>query len=99
MIFSMFDARAAKEFGVSMAKLFMQRMPLSAGLNDKQFGVKSLQVFAKMGQEMAAFKQHNPLNTYKIAQMGNAFKWELKDAGYDGEYVDKLTQLLVSAVK
>jgi hypothetical protein len=98
-MFSMFNARAAKEFGVTMAKLFMQRMPLGTGLNDKQFGVKSLQVFEKMGQQMAAFKKNNPLNTYKIAQMGNAFKWELKDAGYDEEYVDKLTQLLVSAVK
>ena len=98
-MFSFFDARVAKEFGVSMAKLFMQRMPLSAGLNDKQFGIKSLQAFDKMGQQMAAFKKSNALNTYKIAQMGNAFKWELKDAGYDSEYVDKLTQLLVSAVK
>ncbi len=98
-MFSMFDARIAKEFGISMAKLFMQRMPLDAGLSEKQFGVKSLLVFNKMGQQMAAFKQNHPLNTYKIAQMGNAFKWELKDAGYDGEYVDTLTQLLVSAVK
>jgi hypothetical protein len=98
-MFSMFDARAAKDFGVTMAKLIMQRLPLSAGLNDKQFGIKSLQVFEKMAQQIATFKKNNPLNTYKTAQMGNAFKWELKDAGYDGEYVDKLTQLFVSSVK
>jgi hypothetical protein len=36
---------------------------------------------------------------YKTAQMGNAFKWALKDAGYDDAYVDRLTEWLVINIK
>ena len=45
-----------------------------------------------MYQQMARFKLEHKLNIYKKAQLGNAFKWALKDAGYDPEFVDQLTK-------
>jgi hypothetical protein len=35
------------------------------------------------------------MNMFKKAKLGNAFKWFLRDAGYDTEYVDGLTEWLM----
>ncbi len=96
MLFSWFDAKAAKEFGAAMAQFFIERMPLSAGLTDKQFASKAKFVLTKMDTQVLNFKQQNKLNTYKTAQMGNTFKWALKDAGYDEAYVDQLTTWFIA---
>ena len=94
-----FDAKAATDFGVSMARMYIDRIPLSEKLSEKKLVALSRQVLSKMGRELANFKQGNKLNTYKTAQMGNAFKWELKDAGYDDNQIDKLTEWLVAAAR
>ena len=96
MLFSWFDAKASKEFGAAMAQFFIERMPLSASMTEKQFASKAKFVLEKMNTQVANFKQQNTLNTYKIAQMGNTFKWVLKDAGYDDVYVDQLTTWFVA---
>lgn len=98
-MFSFLDAKAAKAFGVDIARFYIERMPLNAALKDKQFATKSKHVMDKMGIQIDAFKIQNSLNTYKIAQMGNAFKWTLLDAGYTQEYVDKLTQWVIVSAK
>jgi len=98
-MFSFFDASSAKELGAGLARFYMERMPLNLALKDKQFAVKSLKVIEQMDAQVKAYRQTHKLNFYKTAQMGNAFKWALKDAGYDDAYVDKLTQWLVVAVK
>ena len=98
-MFSWFDAHAAKEFGSEMARSYIQRVPLSSELTERKFAVKSKQVFEQMHKRATSFKQQHRLNTYKIAQMGNTFKWELKDAGYEPQYVDELTQWLVAQVR
>jgi hypothetical protein len=96
MLFSWFDAKAAKEFGAAMAQFFIERMPLSAGMTEKQFASKAKFVLEKMNTQVLNFKQQNKLNTYKTAQMGNTFKWALKDAGYDEAYVDQLTTWFIA---
>jgi hypothetical protein len=96
---SFFDASSAKEFGAGLARFYMERMPLNLALKEKQFAVKSLKVIDQMDLQVKTYRQKNKLNFYKMAQIGNAFKWALKDAGYDDGYVDKLTQWLVVALK
>ena len=98
-LFSWFDARAAKDFGAEIARFYIERMPLNAGLSEKMFTARSRQVLEKMERQVASFRQRNQLNTYKVAQMGNTFKWALKDAGYDPAYIDKLTQWLVARLQ
>lgn len=98
-MFTFLDATAAKLFGVEMAHFYMERMPVGIVLKEKQFASKSQQIIEKMVEQINAHKERNKLNTYKIAQMGNAFKWELKDAGYNDDYVNKLTQWFVVRVK
>ena len=98
-LFSWFDAGVAKEFGSEMARLYIKHMPLNSGLSEKKFAIKSKQMLEKMDRQVASFKHQNKLNTYKIAQLGNTFKWALKDAGYEEAYVDELTQWLVARVR
>lgn len=98
-MFSFLDASSAKEFGGGLARFYMDRMPLNVAMKDKQFAAKSVKLLEQMELQVKAYRQKNKLNFYKVAQMGNAFKWALKDAGYDDAYIDKLTQWLVVAVK
>ena len=96
---SWFESKSAKEFGDSMARIYIDCIPLSEKLTQKKAVALSRQALKKMGSEVDIFKKTNKLNTYKIAKMGNAFKWTLKDAGYDDNQVDKLTEWLVAAIR
>jgi len=98
-VFSWFDAKAAKDFGTTMAQFFTAQMPLTAGLTEKQFASKAKFVLKKMDAQVLDFKQQNKLNTYKTAQMGNTFKWTLKDAGYNEAYIDQLTTWFIAKLQ
>jgi hypothetical protein len=98
-VFSFFDANSAKSFGAEMARFYIQRMPLNTALKDKQFAARSSKILEQMEVQVRSYKRENKLNFYKVAQMGNAFKWSLKDAGYVDDYINKLTQWFVVAVK
>ncbi|WP_198420383.1 hypothetical protein [Sulfurimicrobium lacus] len=96
MVLSWFNASGAKEFGASLARFYIERIPPGdAGGKNKPTAKKQQEVVNKMFQQMARFKLEHKLNIYKKAQMGNAFKWALKDAGYADEFVDHFTKELM----
>ena len=96
MIFSWFDAREAKQFGASLAAFYVAQVPLDRKLSDKKFSAKTQAALRNMAGKLGAFTAAHRLNGYKKAQLGNAFKWQLRDAGYDAVYVDELTDWLVT---
>ena len=96
---SWFDAKAAKDFGILIASIYIDCIPPSEKLSEKKLVALSRQALSKMGREVNSFKQTNRLNTYKTAQMGNTFKWKLKDAGYDDNQIDKLTEWLMAIAR
>jgi hypothetical protein len=96
MAFDWFDAREAKQFGASLAAFYIAQMPVELKLSEKKFAARMDSVMRRMTSQVEAFKGANGLNGYKKAQLGNTFKWALKDAGYDGAYTDKLTDWLVT---
>jgi hypothetical protein len=95
-MFDWLNAGAAKEFGAGLARFYVERIPVALAVTEKKFAAKSKEVLDKMALQVARFKETNSLNTYKKAQLGNAFKWELREAGYDKAYVDRLTEWLVA---
>ena len=95
MILSWFDAAEAKKFGESLARFFIASMPAGAHVGEKAFEQKAVKVLGQMAGQVAQFKQAHKLNTYKKAQLGNAFTWTLKDANISPEYSDKLTEWLM----
>lgn len=94
-IFDWFKAGPAKEFGSSLAQTLMQAVPMDAKMSDKKFAQKAEAALIRLDRRVAEFKSKHPLNAYKKAQLGNAFMWELKDAGYQNAYVDRLTEWLL----
>lgn len=99
MMLSWFDASEAKKFGQELARFFLERIPVAAQLGDKAFTLKADKVLFKINGQITRFKQSNKLNTYKKAQLGNAFKWALRDAGVSIDYADKLTNWLMMQLK
>lgn len=95
MRLSWFDASEAKEFGSSLAQFYMNRIPPSGSGKNMLTAKKQQEILDKMFQQVVRFKLNHKLNIYKKAQLGNALKWTLKDAGYDPAFVDQLTKILM----
>lgn len=93
MALNWFDAENAKAFGTSLAVLFIEKIPVnSQQVDEKQFARSSKKVLATITTKITEFKNNNKrLNIYKRAQLGNAFKWKLKEAGYASDYINELT--------
>jgi hypothetical protein len=96
MVFGWLDASAAKQFGKTLGTFYIAQMPVELKLSEKKFAERTQTVMRKMAGQVEAFKAEHKLNGYKKAQLGNSFKWALKDAGYDAAYTDKLTDWLVT---
>ena len=90
-----FDAREAKAFGATLANDFIRQVAPAADLKQKKFAQKADAALAKISRDAAEFRKSHRLNVYKRAQLTNQFKWVMKDAGYDAEYIDKLTDFLI----
>lgn len=91
-----FNAKPAENFGTSLAKFFMEKMPKGQPLSEHKVASKTEFVLSKMEFQILEFKRNEKLNFYKRAKLANAFKWTLKDADYDAVFAEKLLEWLVS---
>lgn len=89
------DAKEEQAFGTELAKFYIERVPFESPFSTKQFAAKTQEVLKKVDLKVHNFKTGRSMNVYKKAKLGNAFKWALRDAGYDTEYVDGLTEWLM----
>jgi hypothetical protein len=95
MMLHWFDATLAKDFGAALARSFAQGIPVTQNFGDKAFEMKATKLLKLMAGQVSKFKAENKLNPYKKAQLGNAFRWGLVDAGIPQDYADKLTKWLM----
>jgi hypothetical protein len=95
MVLSWFNADEEKKFGESLARFFMERTSVDSHRPGKVVAKKQDELLNKMTQQVVQFRQQRKLNIYKKAQLGNAFKWTLRDAGVDPAYADELTTWLM----
>lgn len=89
------DAKEEQAFAREIAQFYVQRVPFESPFSSKQFAAKTQEVLKKVDLQVQKFKTGRSLNIYKKAKLGNAFKWVLRDAGYDTEYVNGLTEWLM----
>jgi len=94
-MFKWLDASAAQAFGTELATFYMQRVPFEPPFSQKKFAAKVQDVLGKMQRQIQQFRATNDLNFYQKAKLGNAFKWALRDGGYDTKYVDEITEWLI----
>ena len=95
MLLSWFDAREASKFGTSLAEMLIERTPADAKVGKRMLTKKHEAMLHQLEHHVVRFKAEHRMNAYKKAQLGNRFKWTLRDKGYDAEYVDQLTHWLM----
>lgn len=96
MILGWFDARAAKAFGAELAVFYAEKIPLEAQVNEKKFAARTDAALKGLSSRVQDFRARRKLGLYQKAQLGNAFRWALRDAGYDEQYVERLTVWLMT---
>jgi hypothetical protein len=95
-MFDWFNAKPAEDYGTSLAKFFMEKMPKWQAISESKVASKTEFILSKLEAQILAFKKEEKLNFYKKAKLANAFKWALKDADYDAVFSEKLLEWLVS---
>lgn len=94
-MFKWLSAKNAEAFGSEMAKLVTEFVPNDPTLNESKRQSKANYAKERMLKRIRQFKQEEILNFYKTAKLLNAFKWDLKDAGYDPKLTDSLASWIL----
>ena len=92
---SWFDATEAKTFGETLAQMLIERTPEDGKVGKGRLTKKHEAMLHQLERHVSKFRDEHKLNIYKKAQLGNRFKWTLKDKGYDDEYIDLVTSWLM----
>jgi hypothetical protein len=99
MLFGIFDAREAEEFGLMLADTLASRFPASRQKNDRKLQTKRAELFQTLFVQARQFSQAHRLNLYKKAKLGNAFRWKLLELGYAPEFADQMTKEIMVEMK
>jgi hypothetical protein len=97
MILRFFSVRKLNEFARSLAQDIAKRYPPAIANNPAQVvSQKRLnRILEEAFTHAAEFRRENRLGWFKKAKLGNEFRWELKELGYDGKFVDEATKDLM----
>jgi hypothetical protein len=91
------DASEHQRFGESLAAFVAEKVPREAAKSSRKGSRKNSphEVMRKLVQQVDEFRAKHPSNVYKKAKFGNAFKWKLREAGFDPVFADELTKELL----
>lgn len=97
MILKFFSTRKVTEFAKGLAQDVAKRYPPAIANNPAQMvSQKRLSgILEDAFTRAAEFNQENRLGWYKKAKLGNEFRWELKEMGYDEKFIDVATEGLI----
>ena len=97
MTLKFFSMRKVNEFARSLAQDIARRYPPAIANNPAQ--VVSQQRLNGILEEVfiraAEFQRENRLGWFRKAKLGNEFRWELKEMGYDEQFIDVATKGLI----
>lgn len=89
-MFSWFSTKKAVAMGKELAAIVQEVVPNDPALVESKRTSKANYAKEKMQKRIRQFKEEEVLNFLKTAKLLNAFKWALKDAGYDKAFIDGL---------
>ncbi len=97
MILKFFSTRKVTEFATNLAQDVAKRYPPAIANNPAQMvSQKRLSgILEEAFTRAAEFSRENKLGWYKKAKLGNEFRWELKEMGYDEKFIDMATEGLI----
>jgi len=97
MILNIFSTSKVTEFAKGLAQDIGKRYPPAIANNTAQMvSQKRLTgILEETFLRAAEFNRENKLGWYKKAKLGNEFKWELKEMGYEEKFIDVATEGLI----
>ena len=97
MIFKLFGQSKVDIFAKNLAQDIAKRYPPAIANNPEQMvSQKRLTAILEDTFERARqFNRENQLGMFKKAKLGNTFKWELKEMGYEAKFVEMATEGLI----
>ena len=97
MIFKLFSPSKVDEFAKSLAQDIAKRYPPAIANNPEQMvSQKRLTTILEEAFTRAyQFNRENRLGMYRKAKLGNTFKWELKEMGYEEKFIETATEGLI----
>lgn len=98
MIIKWLDATEAEKFGKTLAQFIIERIPLPKDKTKQKALSKQLEAVDKLYLQIDQFKTGHKLNIYQKAKLGSAFKFELVNAGYKIEFINKVTKGLMHKI-
>jgi hypothetical protein len=81
-------SREIEEFAVSLARDFTARVPPGSGTGDAARIARAIDDVCNRARE---FQRQKRLGIYGRAKLGTSFKFELKNSGYEDDFIDTLT--------
>lgn len=96
-IFDSVSGKQVDEFAKALAREMAERWPPEAGQGgQKKYPQKKLvSTLEGIFNKAIGFKNEHKLGVYKKARLGNTFRWELEELGYDKKFIEDVTQRLV----
>jgi hypothetical protein len=96
-LFSSASGKQVDDFAKSLARELAERWPPATGETSqrKVSQKKLISTLERIYNKAIGFKDEHGLGIYKKARLGNTFRWELQELGYDKEFVENVTQRLV----
>lgn len=97
MLLSWLDTKEVDEFADSVVAELLQRFPpTGVDLSTQKAIERVVKNVDKIALRVVEFGRSRKLNVYKKARFGNRIKWALKEAQYPAQFVDVMTQELVT---
>lgn len=98
-ILTWFDTNEVDEFARALAQDLLGRLPPQQPDTGKKATPERLRnTRDAILSRTAAFARTHKINWYKKAHLGNTFKWELRGAGYDQQFIDAMTYDVLVAI-
>ncbi|MBC7802343.1 MAG: hypothetical protein H7Y16_00575 [Candidatus Parcubacteria bacterium] len=96
-IFGSVSGKQVDEFAIGLARSLAKSYPPQPGEGGRPVGAgeKLRATLEDICREALGFRNLHKLGIYKKARLGNAFRWELTELGYEKRFVEEATQQLI----
>jgi hypothetical protein len=95
------QGRKIDDFSRQLAEQFASRYPpeLSTESPNKKREKKLGRALNHVYNQARDFKRNRRLGVYGTARLGNGFKWELREMGYQHDFIEEATKGLILNVR